>query len=560
MAFLEINPFYEALCRRLGLTTVEAFLRLPGVVVTGHPDRHVARVTLDEGPGAIHGFLKRQHRVRFKERLGNALQGFGFVSKSAREAAVLQRARAAGVSCPDWIALGEDLPGCAFLLLREENGMADLRDFLHAPRSEGLRERRKIAKHLGTVLARAHQAGLTHPDLYAKHLLIDPTHGRISILDWQRSHQRKRVSWAERWRDLAALAATVPEDWAGPGEQLACLRAYLRATTDGAAPGVRADCACPQTLLRSAVRAIQRQAARLLRQRRIREQRRAPIAGNAQRLVWLDGEALCVSVDLNASLCGWLPEWLVLDNLPPWPARLLLRETVATPLAQQALLSRRRNNRPLARTLAWIRGRAFTSPELRQAGLLFRLERYGIRTPRLLAFGQRLGFLGQVESFVLVERLPGTMTLSNWLRRHGRPTSGSRQLSRHRQLILEAARLLRDMHDAQCALGDASPLQIQKIVGEPPSVVLTGVEGLRPLKRGHGKGALADLRLLHRAVASSLPTRSDGLRFLCGYFGVGKLTPALKTLARSVAMPGSTARLVRRIGRSDGLTRHKVIT
>ncbi len=220
MAFLEINPDYRDLLRRLGLLRAEDFLALPAVIVCGHPDRNVAQVAL----GGVAAFLKREHRVPWKERLANAWSGFGWVSKSRREAATLRALRQAGVGCPDWIAVGEDDRGRAFLLLREVSGTVDLRHFLQ--RLAPPRDRHRLARRLGRELARLHDAGFDHPDLYAKHVLVDPDDGTFHFLDWQRS-RRGRPSWRQRCRDLAALHATLADDLASPRERLACLRAYL---------------------------------------------------------------------------------------------------------------------------------------------------------------------------------------------------------------------------------------------------------------------------------------------------------------------------------------------
>ena len=46
MAFLNINPRYQALVEQLGLTAPEHFLEMPSVIIGGHSDRNVARVTL----------------------------------------------------------------------------------------------------------------------------------------------------------------------------------------------------------------------------------------------------------------------------------------------------------------------------------------------------------------------------------------------------------------------------------------------------------------------------------------------------------------------------------
>src|SRR5262245_57018947 len=114
MAMLEINPRYRALLERQGLTRFEAFLSLPAVIISGHPDRNVARMTLETGPDSVGAFLKREHRVRWRDRLANAWAGFGLASKSRREAVVLRALEGTGVGCPEWVAVGEDGAGRAF--------------------------------------------------------------------------------------------------------------------------------------------------------------------------------------------------------------------------------------------------------------------------------------------------------------------------------------------------------------------------------------------------------------------------------------------------------------
>ena len=93
---LLVNPAYAAALDRAGLIQPEDFLRLPETIVSGHPGRQVSRVVLGNGPETIPAFLKREHRVPWKDRLANAWAGFGFVSKSYREARLLAAVRQAG--------------------------------------------------------------------------------------------------------------------------------------------------------------------------------------------------------------------------------------------------------------------------------------------------------------------------------------------------------------------------------------------------------------------------------------------------------------------------------
>src|SRR5438093_4519493 len=79
---LAINPRYRDLLAQHGLTAPKDFLALSGVIVSGHPDRHVMQLTLGDGPTAVAAFLKREHRVPWRDRLWHAWFGLGWVSKS----------------------------------------------------------------------------------------------------------------------------------------------------------------------------------------------------------------------------------------------------------------------------------------------------------------------------------------------------------------------------------------------------------------------------------------------------------------------------------------------
>src|SRR5439155_16210020 len=172
-------------------------------------------------------FLKREHRVPWKERLLNARDGFGMVSKSLREAQTLETVRPHFAGCPDWIAAGELPDGQAFLLVRELPRRLDLRRFLQSP-GTGTAWRRRFARKLGRLLASLHESGFAHGDLYANHVLVDPETEAIDLVDWQRASRQGKLPLSSRWRDLATLAATLPGDLAPERDRLACLSVYLK--------------------------------------------------------------------------------------------------------------------------------------------------------------------------------------------------------------------------------------------------------------------------------------------------------------------------------------------
>lgn len=390
MAFVETNPRYRSLLQQHRLSEPEEFLALPGLIVSGHPERNVARVVLGDGPDAVGAFLKREHRVRRRDRLASAWAGFGFASRSVREALTLQAVHRAGVGCPAWLAVGEDNRGRAFLLLREVAGAVDLRRFLREHLASPA-ERRRLARRLGTSLARLHQAGFNHPDLYSKHVLVARRGGAVFFLDWQRSRRRSSLSPRRRYRDLAALDATIADELATPGDRLACLYAYLRAA-EGAGE-------LAANLPGAALHAIRRASQRLLRKRHVQEARLCPALDGDEGVIWLDGEALCVTDRFWAELEGRLPSWL---ETARWSDGLT-RSVVDLPGGRRGLLVRRRLDQPLRWFWLRLRRRPLISPELRQAGALFVQWRHGVAVPRLLAFGQRRPLPWRTESFLLTE-------------------------------------------------------------------------------------------------------------------------------------------------------------
>jgi len=528
MAYLEINPRYREFCQRNGLTTAAHFMVLPAVIVSGHPDRHVTQVTIGSGNTALVGFMKREHHVSWGERLRNAIAGFGFVSRSCREGRVLSRLEKAGVNCPEQVAEGEDDDGRGFLLVRELAGAVELREYLRARALLPERRRKQFAQKLGQALARIHNCGFDHPDLYSKHVFINPDDQSISVLDWQRSRLRNSVGWPQRWRDLAALEATLSEDLVSSCERATCLRAYLRECR------IR-KISCPKDLLFSAFR-IHRLEKRLLHQRRVRELRERPLAVGTQGLIWCDGEALCLTREFHESLKGRIPDWLYLSKLPSDVRQFERQAQVSIGAGRQAHFVCRREIRPIARIWGWLRRHPPRSHELRHAGILFRLQRYGIPSPRLLAFGQRIFSPWRVDSFVLIEELPDGISLPRWLRE--RAGVSPKFLQQSHRLIREAGMLLRRIHEAGCYLStetpgnDAITFQVRQREGEDPAVFLDPRQPLHTRRRRQGRQALDDIAAVLAQISGPRASQANQLRFLLGYLRAGRLSPAMKRFVR----------------------------
>jgi tRNA A-37 threonylcarbamoyl transferase component Bud32 len=248
---LEIDP---ALAAR-GYATFQSLFTHPGAeVIGGHRSRQVARFEL----GPCRGFLKRQHWIPWKDYFASWWAGFGFVDRSRREWNTLVALRQQSIPCPEPLAVGRR-NGQSFLLVRELAGSVDLQTYLANP-AVTKTDRRALARRLGQTLARLHMAGFTHPDLYAKHVFIGLADQAIALIDFQRTTFRRWVGWRQRWRDLAALDASLGEHVISEAERLHLLAAYLRET--GAVP-----------LLKKAVAAIRRRTRHLLKRRKIQAMR-----------------------------------------------------------------------------------------------------------------------------------------------------------------------------------------------------------------------------------------------------------------------------------------------
>jgi heptose I phosphotransferase len=470
--FVAWHPAGRAFLRRLCLSEPEHFLDLPAVIVSGHPDRQVARVCLGSGPEALTCYLKRELRVSWRMRLANFLAGFGFVSRSLREAQVLRALEREGLAGPRWLAAGEDGRGRAFLLVAEVTGAVDLPTLLR--RTPDPARRRRLARQLGAALARLHDAGFEHRDLYAKHVLIDPRGGTVHVLDWQRTRQRGFLGLHTRARDLAALHATLADELAGPRERLACLFAYRRA--------LPAD---ERLSLGALLASLQARARRLLARRHVREKRQA-LPAEDQAWDCLDGEALCVTPGLRRLCAAEGLDWLALDRQPAPRRAGAARRWLTLPGERRTLLVRRWEP-PGSRLLM----RATATPERRQAALLFRLERHGVAAPRLLAMGQRCGPAGR-ESFLLTEPPADTVRLEVWLARQSYGPATRPGLRRRRGVLRQAGALVRRLHEAGCYLDGAEPgLAVHLPVDGPARAVFDNVEGIRS-RRGRapvGRGA-----------------------------------------------------------------------
>jgi hypothetical protein len=499
--FIAIHPRHRAWLTGCGIATAADALDLPGEIVCGHPDRHVVRVELATALGRRVAFLKREHVVGWRVRLRNTLSGFGWVSRSEREAKCLRDLERLGLAGPQWLAYGEDGTGRAFLLVDGLSGHVELRELL-SDSATTAGDRRELAERLGRAVADLHDAGFDTPDLSAKHIFVHTHSLRASIIDWQSARRRAAVPNRNRVRALATLAASFSQGLATPRDRLRVLWAYRRAVPwVGGRPGFA-----------EFVRTIRAAADPLARRSSIREQQVIGAAANSQKLVWLAGmEAVCVRPDMVAD---W-PSPAVCPPFYPSAGEVIAsgeRNKLSHPGRQDSTMIRYRSV-AFPRLIERLTGRLWRSPAAAHARTFFHLERRGVLVPRLLAFGQRRSGRIHGESFVLHEKNTNAIPVGNYL-------SGERTLADRRRVVFAIGAAMRTLHDAGCRFDrSADSSGVVHVVTDAGSIPVRfdPTAGIRKVRRVSRVARFRDLRMVIASLPSSAGI-SDSLRVLSGYF------------------------------------------
>lgn len=473
------HPRFQNWLARCGITTADTALSLTGEVVSGHTDRHVVKVELRSGSSRRMAYLKREHVAGVKWRAKNWVAGFGWVSRSEREANTLEALDAAGLPGPQWLAYGEDVNGKAFLLVDELADAVDLATFLRDRLPTG-EPAKRLAERIGTALAELHAAGFATPDLAAKHLLVNTTDYTVSLIDWPSAPKPGRVRAVDVVRWLGSLNAGVPTESADDRLRLRVLWAYRRAC-------VRLGCAVPYRFGFMA-KAVQAAGKRREDRASVRAQRQA--VEHRQHLVWVAGEAVVAIPEVAA---GWPTPAECSPFYPPTPAatpRHGKRERVNLSDGQSAVLVRFHTVDPVGRMMAAVRERPWRSPSATAARVLFHLQRHGIPAPRLLAFGQRFISNVAAESFLCADMPTGVCSLANFLARTD--TTPSERAA----VLAECGRLLRCLHDAGLQPTDSDSANDPLFVVSTDSAVSVAVGSpfaVRVVKRVNKQQRAADL-------------------------------------------------------------------
>lgn len=237
---LTIAEGYEQLLVANGLDSLDALFDLPDAESLSKPGldawRERFRLTLGTGGERRTFYLKRFRDPPPSARRDVQRSGTGASSLAGLEWAWMKRLAADGIECVEPVAFGERLCG------GKETRSAILTLAVPGESLEcwvgrwGAGDRATIGSLIPTLaafVARLHERGYVHRDLYLSHIFYDPTRRpetSLHLIDLQRVMRPRRLH--RRWiiKDLAALNFSTPRSLVLNTDRLRWLTHYLGAS------------------------------------------------------------------------------------------------------------------------------------------------------------------------------------------------------------------------------------------------------------------------------------------------------------------------------------------
>jgi hypothetical protein len=224
--FVEISPSYladpefEAGLKGKGLDSLNAVFAFSGGTNLNKSGlaAHRARISFELDSPPVTVFLKRYENPPLTVQLRNWLDSRRHISCAECDFAPSAALADDGIPTPRVIAYGRQWSGPfekrSFVITLEIEHAASLEKQLpppfHGPATAGnLKKQRQFICKLAEFVARFHQTGFCHRDLYLCHIFRD-TSGRLFLIDLARTF--KPLVFAERFRvkDIAQLFYSAP--------------------------------------------------------------------------------------------------------------------------------------------------------------------------------------------------------------------------------------------------------------------------------------------------------------------------------------------------------------
>jgi len=505
--FILIKPSKRALLLDEGVEKACDLFNKEGVRVTGHgwkTGRHVSRISLGNGSASTEsfGFLKKEYAPSW-------IKSF-FVQSSGvlHEARILKALELEGIPAPLWLAVGKTSKGESFLLVDEIPDTVNLKTYLTEQRSRI--QRKEVLRRLAWILARIHTLGFSHVDLYSKHILINPETRQVFLLDWQRSFRLSDLPWHNRAGNLARLHATLDEAILQPREKLAFLASYLEATAQFG----QGKMILPMFHLLALD--IDREAIRLLKYRHIREKRNTQTTLQPQNWIFLEDKNLFVTSICSESEKACLETMLEEAGKSKSNGKIILRKSL--PLGGG-------NLRLQYRKISWFESflhsgfkfKKSKSPEYSHAAILFRVQRHGVETGKLLALGIRKKNLLLQESFLLTREPCETQTLNEWLMQGNKAKPTSDSFEKRRQVFQELGKILAKIHTSGCHLKGKKTLQVRVPDSSNAAIFLDAANCLQEASFANPKWASIDLNKMKQLLLSLGALQKDIVHYRKAY-------------------------------------------
>lgn len=222
---------YQTQLQQLGLTKLKEVQRFSGELVKNHKGRRdILRIhTTDNGRPLIL-YLKRIWRPYKKDGLWSLVRRGRVHSACRQEWDNSLALAAAGLKTAELVAYGEECGPLwerfSFIITRAAEGSQTLEHFLQTCTNGPTR--RRVIEALAREIRRMHDAGLSTPDLFTRHIFLNPCPDRptFCLIDMARMERQKTTPPRRRARDLAELNITTPLPHASAAERLRFLRTY----------------------------------------------------------------------------------------------------------------------------------------------------------------------------------------------------------------------------------------------------------------------------------------------------------------------------------------------
>ena len=492
--FLVIRPSKRAMLFSQGIEKAEDVFNLEGIRVTGHgwkTGRHVSSVTLGNGKNEARAFLKKEHNRGWAKTILAHSAGV------LHEARILKALEHEGIPAPLWVAVGKTCLGHSFLLVEEIPDTVNLKTYFAEQRSRN--QRKEVLRRLAWVLARMHTLGFSHVDLYSKHVLVNPETRMVYLLDWQRSFRMRDLPWNLRSGNLARLHATLDESILRPREKLAFLTSYLEATAHFS----QGNSNLP--LFHLLALDIDREAIRLLSYRHVREKRNTQVALQPQNWIFLEKQNLFVTSICSEDEKLHLDQLLLEAKKLQVSGKVVLRKTM--PCGDSELRLQYRNISWFESLFfSYFKSRKAKAPEYSHAAILYKIQRHGVCTGKILALGIRKKNFFSQESFLLTREPAKTLPLYEWFQQ-----GTSAEILGRQQMVFEAmGRMLAKVHSSGCYLKGKKTLFLRVAESSDLQVYLDAANCLEEAPVANPKWASIDMAKM-KQVLRSLGAQQQGI-------------------------------------------------